>query len=105
MLMAHSLSRVPARGMIAASIGEPPPLGHTQQAIWPLTAGPARPSDHRMAMTKPAPRFEPRPDARPDSRGVVRTEAVPRPQHFAFVLLDNFTLMAFAGAIEPLRLA
>ena len=56
-------------------------------------------------MTKPAPGFEPRPDAQPDSRGVPRMDAVPRPQHFAFVLLDNFTLMAFAGAIEPLRLA
>ncbi len=32
-------------------------------------------------------------------------EPGPRPQHFAFVLLENFTLMAFASAIEPLRLA
>ena len=28
-----------------------------------------------------------------------------RTEHFAFVLLDNFTLIAFACAIEPLRLA
>jgi transcriptional regulator GlxA family with amidase domain len=39
--------------------------------------------------------YIPRPDPRAEAR----------PQHFAFVLLDNFTLMAFAGAIEPLRLA
>ena len=39
--------------------------------------------------------YTPRPDPRTD----------PRPHHFVFVLLDSFTLMAFAGAIEPLRLA
>lgn len=30
---------------------------------------------------------------------------LPRPERFVFLLLDNFTLVAFAGAIEPLRLA
>jgi transcriptional regulator GlxA family with amidase domain len=29
----------------------------------------------------------------------------PRPERFVFLLLENFTLIAFAGAIEPLRLA
>jgi AraC family transcriptional regulator, glycine betaine-responsive activator len=29
----------------------------------------------------------------------------PRPERVVFLLLDNFTLIAFAGAIEPLRLA
>ena len=29
----------------------------------------------------------------------------PRPDRFVFLLLENFTLIAFAGAIEPLRLA
>lgn len=29
----------------------------------------------------------------------------PRPEKFVFLLLDRFTLIAFAGAIEPLRLA
>jgi transcriptional regulator GlxA family with amidase domain len=28
-----------------------------------------------------------------------------RPERFVFLLLENFTLIAFAGAIEPLRLA
>ena len=28
-----------------------------------------------------------------------------RPERFVFLLLENFTLIAFAGAIEPLRIA
>ena len=32
-------------------------------------------------------------------------EPQPRPERFVFLLLENFTLIAFAGAIEPLRLA
>jgi transcriptional regulator GlxA family with amidase domain len=31
--------------------------------------------------------------------------AAARPERFVFLLLENFTLVAFAGAIEPLRLA
>ena len=34
-----------------------------------------------------------------------QARAAARPEHFVFLLLDNFTLVAFAGAIEPLRLA
>ncbi|MEO0911408.1 MAG: GlxA family transcriptional regulator [Pseudomonadota bacterium] len=33
------------------------------------------------------------------------TNETRRPQKFAFLLLDNFTLLAFSSAIEPLRLA
>ena len=33
------------------------------------------------------------------------TDATPVTRHFAFLLLDRFTLLAFAAAIEPLRLA
>src|SRR4051812_6614539 len=29
----------------------------------------------------------------------------PRPERFVFLLLDKFTMIAFAGAIEPLRIA
>lgn len=43
----------------------------------------------------PAPRPDPRPAPLPD----------PRPDRFVFLLLENFTLIAFAGAVEPLRLA
>ena len=32
-------------------------------------------------------------------------EADARPERFVFLLLDNFTLIAFAGAVEPLRVA
>ncbi|MFO1210725.1 MAG: GlxA family transcriptional regulator [Amaricoccus sp.] len=31
--------------------------------------------------------------------------APPRPERFVFLLLDNFTFIAFAGAVEPLRIA
>ncbi|WP_184149286.1 GlxA family transcriptional regulator [Amaricoccus macauensis] len=43
----------------------------------------------------PAPRPDPRPAPLPD----------PRPDRFVFLLLEDFTLIAFASAIEPLRLA
>jgi transcriptional regulator GlxA family with amidase domain len=33
------------------------------------------------------------------------TEAAARPERFIFLLLDHFTLIAFAGALEPLRIA
>ena len=36
---------------------------------------------------------------------VVHHDAAPQPESFAFLLLDGFTLMAFAGAVEVLRLA
>lgn len=39
----------------------------------------------------------------PDPRRDTGAEA--RPEKFVFLLLENFTLIAFAGAIEPLRLA
>lgn len=45
------------------------------------------------APSKPAPAQ--RPEPRPE----------PRPERFLFLLLDNFTMIAFAGAIEPLRIA
>ncbi len=38
----------------------------------------------------------PAPDPKPDPK---------RPERFVFLLLENFTLIAFAGAIEPLRIA
>jgi transcriptional regulator GlxA family with amidase domain len=38
------------------------------------------------------------------SKGDTRGETG-RPERFVFLLLDNFTLIAFAGAIEPLRIA
>ncbi len=49
---------------------------------------------------KPAPRATlPEADARlPDGPGE-------RPERFVFLLLENFTLIAFAGAVEPLRIA
>ena len=28
-----------------------------------------------------------------------------RPERFVFLLLENFTMIAFAGAVEPLRIA
>ena len=34
-----------------------------------------------------------------------KPEPDPRPERFVFLLLENFTLIAFAGAIEPLRIA
>jgi transcriptional regulator GlxA family with amidase domain len=43
------------------------------------------------------------PAPRPDPRPVPFTD--PRPVRFVFLLLENFTLIAFASAIEPLRLA
>jgi transcriptional regulator GlxA family with amidase domain len=43
------------------------------------------------------------PAPRPDPRPVPFTD--PRPDRFVFLLLENFTLIAFASAIEPLRLA
>ncbi|MEM8870864.1 MAG: GlxA family transcriptional regulator, partial [Pseudomonadota bacterium] len=33
------------------------------------------------------------------------TEEDTRPQKYVFLLLENFTLLAFSSAIEPLRLA
>jgi transcriptional regulator GlxA family with amidase domain len=35
--------------------------------------------------------------------GETRTETIPR--RFVFLLLDNFTMLSFAGAVEPLRIA
>ncbi|MBD3786171.1 MAG: GlxA family transcriptional regulator [Sphingomonadales bacterium] len=46
------------------------------------------------AHTRPAP-----------SQGIVRVPVLERPRRYIFLLLDRFTMMAFAGAIEPLRLA
>ena len=42
---------------------------------------------------------------RPAPHPAATVAAVPRPRGFRFLLLDRFTMMSFAGAIEPLRLA
>ena len=39
------------------------------------------------------------------ARAVASGTDLSRPERFVFLLLENFTLIAFAGAIEPLRLA
>ncbi|MBR3369865.1 MAG: GlxA family transcriptional regulator [Rhodobacteraceae bacterium] len=52
-----------------------------------------------MARSTISPPLAPRPDAAQDSAASVM------PRHFAFLLLDRFTLIAFSAAIEPLRLA
>lgn len=39
------------------------------------------------------------------ARAVASKPAVTRPRHFVFLLLNQFTMMPFAGAIESLRLA
>jgi AraC family transcriptional regulator, glycine betaine-responsive activator len=47
-------------------------------------------------------------ESAPDAAPEPRREPPPapgRPERFVFLLLENFTLIAFAGAIEPLRLA
>ena len=41
----------------------------------------------------------------PASPARTKPEESSRPERFVFLLLDQFTLIAFAGAIEPLRLA
>ena len=41
-----------------------------------------------------------------DTRSMSRTEdAASKPRRFVFVLLDNFTLLSFAAAVESLRIA
>ena len=41
-----------------------------------------------------------------DSRAISRNDATgPKPRRFVFVLLDNFTLLCFAAAVESLRIA
>jgi transcriptional regulator GlxA family with amidase domain len=52
------------------------------------------------------PQSPPRLHRRPaPSQGTIRLGENPRKHSFAFLLLDRFTMMAFASAIEPLRLA
>jgi transcriptional regulator GlxA family with amidase domain len=41
----------------------------------------------------------------PAAPSVASEAGLSRPERFVFLLLENFTLIAFAGAIEPLRLA
>jgi transcriptional regulator GlxA family with amidase domain len=41
----------------------------------------------------------------PAAPAVASKAGLSRPERFVFLLLENFTLIAFAGAIEPLRLA
>ncbi len=54
-------------------------------------------------MRHPSP---PRTHARPaPSHGTMKLPTSERPHRYIFLLLDRFTLMAFASAIEPLRLA
>jgi transcriptional regulator GlxA family with amidase domain len=43
--------------------------------------------------------------AKAEHTGKPETASEMRPERFVFVLLDNFTLIAFACAVEPLRLA
>ena len=38
-------------------------------------------------------------------RKATQTQKTATPRRFVFVLLDKFTMISFAGAIEPLRLA
>ena len=45
------------------------------------------------------------PTPKPDPQSAATVPAVARPRGFRFLLLDRFTMMSFAGAIEPLRLA
>ncbi|MDF2142564.1 GlxA family transcriptional regulator [Paenirhodobacter sp. CAU 1674] len=48
----------------------------------------------------------PRTHTRPaSSHGTVRLPPIERPRRYIFLLLDRMTMMAFASAIEPLRLA
>lgn len=52
------------------------------------------------------PSTTPRSHARPaPSQGTVRLPIPERTRRFIFLLLDRFTMMAFASALEPLRLA
>ena len=42
----------------------------------------------------------------PSQRQIVELDTVPaKPRRFVFVLLDNFTLLSFAAAMDCLRLA
>ncbi len=52
------------------------------------------PSSTPRSHTRPAP-----------SQGTVRVATLERPRRYIFLLLERFTMMAFASAIEPLRLA
>ena len=52
------------------------------------------PSKTLRTHTRPAP-----------SHGTVRLPPLERPRRYVFLLLDRFTMMAFASAVEPLRLA
>ncbi|SOC12021.1 GlxA family transcriptional regulator [Rhodobacter maris] len=52
------------------------------------------------------PSTTPRTHSRPaPSQGTIRLDTPERRRRFIFLLLDRFTMMAFASAIEPLRLA
>jgi transcriptional regulator GlxA family with amidase domain len=42
---------------------------------------------------------------RPQKHAEVRPRDAGRPRRFVFLLLDRFTMLSFAGAIEPLRIA
>lgn len=55
-----------------------------------------------MRIPAKTPRLHVRPAS---SHGTMRLPASERPQKFLFLLLDRFTLIAFASALEPLRLA
>lgn len=46
-----------------------------------------------------------KPPAVPSAPGQSDPAAAPRPQRYIFVLLDRFTMLSYAAAIEPLRLA
>jgi transcriptional regulator GlxA family with amidase domain len=43
--------------------------------------------------------------ARPQQHAETRPRDAARPRRFVFLLLDRFTMLSFAGAIEPLRIA
>ena len=53
-----------------------------------------RPDPRQRTTPRPAP-----------SQGTLRITAPAQPRRFVFLLLERFTMMAFASAIEPLRLA
>ncbi|TKD17529.1 GlxA family transcriptional regulator [Rhodobacter capsulatus] len=56
----------------------------------------------KMRLPSTTPRTHTRPAP---SQGTVRLTAPERSRRYVFLLLDRFTMMAFASAIEPLRLA